>query len=101
MSSEDVQRMVRRYQITNSVELTAMQLSSLPKLEAMFVGLAQEMNEVREQIELTRSAKMEREGVITLEDDWEIINTPTEAIPHYAYKAQDDRLRRRISNCRC
>lgn len=98
---EEVQRLVRRYRITEYVELSAKQLSHLPKLEGIFTTLAQEMNSVRESMELTRSAKMLRQDVITL-DDWEVIETPESPVPHYAYRDQDDRVRNRSKTCsRC
>ena len=102
VSREDVEKLVRRYHISNSLELSAVQLSSLPRLETMFVHLAQQMNSIREEMEVTKSAARLREGVITLpEDDWEIITAPEEPVPHYAYRAQESGRRHRPSSCRC
>ena len=101
VTQEDVQRLMLRYKISNSAELSAKQLSYQPRLEGIFVSLAQEMNEIREKIELTKSAALQREGVITLaEEDWEIITAPEGPVPRYAYRPQEER-RLRYNGCRC
>ncbi len=92
---------MHRYRITEWVELSAKQLSHLPKLESIFTTLAREMVSVRESMELTKSAKLLRQNVITL-DDWEVISAPESPVPHYAYRDQDSRARRRSKTCsRC
>ena len=84
------------------MELSAKQLSQLPKLEGIFITLAQEMTRVRESMELTRSAKLLRQDVITLDDEWEVINAPESPIPHYAYRDQDHHAKTHSKTCsRC
>jgi hypothetical protein len=83
--------------------MSATNPAHLSKLEGLFIALARQMSEVREQIEMTRSAKLAQRSVINLTDDWEVITAPEDPIPHYAYAAQDERLRQRhkVSSCRC
>ena len=99
---EDVQTLMRRYRISNWIELSAMNLGHLSKLEGVFMALAREMSSVRQQIEMTRSEKLAQRSVITLADDWEVITAPEEPVPHYAYVPQDEQLRqRKAQSCRC
>lgn len=98
---EEVQSLMRRYKISNWIELSAKNLGHLSKLEGVFMALAREMSSVREQMEMTRSEKIAKRSVITLADDWEVITAPEDPIPHYAYVAQDEQRRRKSQNCRC
>ncbi len=99
---EDVQRLMIRYRMSDRIEICAKDISHLSKLEDIFMALTNQMLSIREQIELTKSAKLARKGVITLSDDWEVITAPEDPIPHYAYSAQDDRIRqRRAHKCNC
>ena len=85
--------------MTHFIELTAKKLSELTKLEDAFINLSRHMNSIREQTELTKSAKRS-ESVIQLEgsEGWEIILTPDEPIPQHVYGPQDSR-RKKCSRC--
>lgn len=99
---EEVQSLMRRYKVTHWIEMSAKKLSHLSKLEGVFLALAKQMSSVREQIELTKSAKLARKSIVTLPDDWEVLTAPEDPVPRYAYVAQDEQLRRRrAQNCRC
>ena len=98
---------MRRYRISDWIELSAKNLIHLPKLEGIVMSLAKEMCSVREQIEMTKSEKLEsasrRRDVISLSDDWEVIAAPDNPVPRYAHVDQDERLRRLQTRpkCRC
>lgn len=98
VSREEIQGLVRKYQIVHWVEISAKQLSYLPKLESVFVTLARQMCNTRRQTELTKSAAMAQQDVITLSDDWEIVTAPDDPVPHYAYREQEEWRRKR---CLC
>lgn len=99
---EEVQSLMRRYKVSNWIELSAKNLAHLSKLEGVFMALAKQMSSVRQQIEMTKSAKLAQQSVITLADDWEVITAPEDPVPRYAYVPQDEKLRRsRAQNCRC
>ena len=85
--------LMRRYGVSNWLEVSAKNLSDLAKLERIFVALAQQMVDVRETIELTRSAKLARRSVIILPDDWELLSAPDYPVPKYVYQAQDQQLK--------
>ena len=88
------------------VELSAMDLSGLAKLEDLLVRLAWEMVGVRESLEMTRTSSFTSNNkgddtVVLLSDTWEIIDTPEEPNRrYYAYRAQArSKLPRSLGKC--
>ena len=93
VSTEAGQKFADRYGMPTFVEMSAMNIDSLPLLEETLTVLAQRMFDEREEKEMTLSSR----GVIKLEsllDEWEIVEAPKEPIPRHAYAHQDSRARR-------
>lgn len=97
---EEGQRLADRYGMI-FIELSAMDIATLPKLNELFTDLAHRMFSLREQKELTLTSstiiRLGRDGSIS--DDWVVVNTPSGPLPRYAYSHQDARLRR--NRCKC
>ena len=103
VTREEGQRLADRYGMI-FIELSAMDIATLPKLDELFTGLAHSMFSLREQKELTLTSstiiRLGRDGSIS--DEWVVVNVPSEPLPRFAYSHQDARLRRKqFTKCKC
>ena len=74
------------------IELSAKNIDTLPILDDLFTTLATEMLRNRDKLEVTQSMSLGRSAkndIITLADDWEVLEAPEGPIPRSAYSAQE------------
>ena len=79
------------------LEISAVQMENLSKLEELFVSLAKQMLSQREKEDFTMSRSVIRLGGPS--DDWVIVNAPTEPIPRGSYRHQQ--RAKQVSKCVC
>ena len=106
MSFEEAKAFANRYGMISYQEFSAKNIETIQALDDLFACLAEEMIRNREEHELTQSS-LHRSGIISLSDDWEIVEAPEDPIPHTAYSHQDSFIRQRLrlgggpSRCLC
>lgn len=75
-------------------ELSAKNIETLQILDNIFITLAEAMIANRERLELTQSST-QRSGIISLSDDWEVLEVPEGPVPDSVYSPQDASIRLR------
>ena len=105
VKKEEGQRLANRYGMT-FIELSAIDIVSLPKLDKLFRDLAHSIFSQQEQQELTltisssTSIRLSCDGSVS--DKWAVVNEPGEPLPRFAYSRQDSGLRQRqFYKCNC
>ncbi len=94
MSTEEAQAFADRYEMFSYYELSAKSIETLKILDHIFVTLAEAMMANRETLELTQSST-QRSGIISLSDDWEVLEMPEGPVPDSVYSPQEASIRLR------
>ncbi len=94
MSTEEAQAFADRHEMFSYYELSAKNIETLQILDNIFITLAEAMIANRERLELTQSST-QRSGIISLSDDWEVLEVPEGPVPDSVYSPQDASIRLR------
>ena len=87
------------------IELSAKSIDTLPLLDDLFSTLATEMVRNRDRLEVSQSLSLghsaKNADIITLSDDWEVLEAPEGPIPRSTYSAQEASIRYRSGQQKC
>ncbi len=105
VSYDEGRAFAERYGMLSYQEVTAKSLDTLQTLDTMFTTLAEGMIDRRENMELTQSS-VHRSGIISLSDDWELLDMPEDpSVPDSVYSPQEAsirlRARQKTNKCLC